>query len=265
MAISIPYLQIEPTTRCNFTCGFCVGRTMNQGNLTLDMFEQVITGVSGLKHIQLQGEGEPFSHPDLFRMISIISRNHPEAKISITTNGTYLSRQNIERILNVGNIYSILVSIESPSPETFRKIRGGDLNKIKENMGRLQEEKRKRGISYPVLGLAVTVMNKTFSEFGDIVNLYKELSLDGEFTIQYLQNMETYSSVYDEEMSKQIPSPKKISEFRKEINENQEWREFLAARKVEGFFDEMYANQGSLPCVWLNRALYINQTQGKLP
>lgn len=258
MPYQVPYLQIEPTTKCNFTCGFCVGRTMEQGMISVDSFASVIDHIAELKHIQLQGEGEPFSHPDLFSMIDMIGSRHPAAKISITTNGTYLTPSTIEKIMNCPNIYSILVSIESPSPDKFRDIRGGDLTKIIRNMRNLMSEKRKRGISHPVLGFAVTILNSTFCEFSDIVELYNELGLDGEFTIQYLQNMKTYTDAYNERMQTEIPSLEQIKAFQREIDMEPELRKFLIEQKVPGFFDELYSPDCEAACTWLKQGLYVN-------
>ena len=38
--MTVECLQIEPTTRCNFTCGFCCGRAMSQSDLDLALFER---------------------------------------------------------------------------------------------------------------------------------------------------------------------------------------------------------------------------------
>jgi hypothetical protein len=33
---AVRFMQIEPTTRCNFTCKFCCGRQMDQSNLDIE-------------------------------------------------------------------------------------------------------------------------------------------------------------------------------------------------------------------------------------
>src|SRR5437868_464777 len=66
----IRFAQIEPTTRCNFTCGFCAGRYMPQRDLTWDDFQTFLAAHPALRHVELQGEGEPLLHPLFFDMVA---------------------------------------------------------------------------------------------------------------------------------------------------------------------------------------------------
>src|SRR5437016_4171167 len=122
-ALDAAFLQIEPTTKCNFTCGFCAGRHMPQANMEVERLEQIVSAVEGLRHVELQGEGEPMLHPRFFEMARIIRRMHPAAKISLITNGSLLNEENVARIIDIG-FHKISVSIESPNHEAFAEIRG---------------------------------------------------------------------------------------------------------------------------------------------
>jgi hypothetical protein len=48
---SLEYIQIEPTTRCNYTCGFCAGRHMEQQDLDFSIFKRMIDAIEDLKHL----------------------------------------------------------------------------------------------------------------------------------------------------------------------------------------------------------------------
>src|SRR5262245_45883400 len=61
--MSVRFLQIEPTTRCNFTCGFCAGRAMAQTDLPFERFAETLDSFPAVEHIELQGEGESLMHP----------------------------------------------------------------------------------------------------------------------------------------------------------------------------------------------------------
>ena len=71
ITLTIRYAQIEPTTRCNFTCGFCVGRSMSQGDLSLESFSKILELHPDLEHIELQGEGEPTLNRDFVKMLAL--------------------------------------------------------------------------------------------------------------------------------------------------------------------------------------------------
>src|SRR5690242_17110340 len=104
------FLQIEPTTRCNFTCGFCAGRAMPQTDLGAATYEATRAAFPGLQHIELQGEGESLMHPRFFEMVQAARARG--VKISLISNGSYLFQDNVDKILDLG-IERIMVSIES--------------------------------------------------------------------------------------------------------------------------------------------------------
>ena len=54
----VTHLQVEPTTRCNFVCGFCCGRAMDQSDLSFEAFEQMLARFPDLERLELHGEGE---------------------------------------------------------------------------------------------------------------------------------------------------------------------------------------------------------------
>ena len=103
-------LQFEITTRCNFDCFYCAGRTMRQGDMSYDAFVGLLnahiarSGVPAL--VSLQGEGEPTLHRDFLKMAELV-RKAGSVPYTIT-NGTY---KHPERL--VGVFQRIGVSIDA--------------------------------------------------------------------------------------------------------------------------------------------------------
>lgn len=246
----IKFLQIEPTTRCNFNCKFCCGREMPQNDMDLEDFTKIVSSIQNLEHIQLQGEGEPFLNKEIFKMIDIIYKYHPNVKISMTSNGSLLTDTVISNLID-RKIHSILISIESPDSTGFKYLRGGDLNIVLDNLRNFMKKKIERKAVFPKVGLAVTVLKDTVKDISKIKEIYRELHLDGEFTIQFLQEMKEYSKVYDEYMMTQfLNSDEKKSIFEEMSSDD-------IGSFSDGFFDGLYSFNGK-GCCWLENGLYVS-------
>jgi MoaA/NifB/PqqE/SkfB family radical SAM enzyme len=255
--VSTQFLQIEPTTRCNFTCGFCAGRSMPQTDLPREHFTAALTAFPDLQHIELQGEGESFMHPHFFDMIA--EARTKNVRISIITNGSYLSQENVDRLLDVG-IERVSVSMESADEGLFRKIRGGRFDKVKRGIETLVQTRIARGLDRPSVGLSITVMKQTRGELPRILALYEELGLDGGITLQPLERKADYASHYDAAMLAQTLSDEELGDV---------WVEFLGDRtvralqkqksKIPGFYDELMVGwrPGQRRCPWLDGGVFV--------
>lgn len=251
------FLQIEPTTRCNFTCGFCAGRAMPQTDITWQTFANTLAAFPALEHIELQGEGESLMHPAFFEMVG--EARSRGVRVSFITNGSYLTQANVDKLLDVG-IERISVSIESADEGMFRKIRGGKLDKVVRGIETLLGTRQRRGLDRPSVGFSITVLQRTRGELPAIIALYEKLGLDGGVTIQPLERKADYARGYDEDMKQQTLSDDEVGDV---------WVEFLGDRtiralqkrksKVPGFYDELMATwrPGQRRCPWLDEGAFV--------
>jgi MoaA/NifB/PqqE/SkfB family radical SAM enzyme len=253
---NLSFLQIEPTTVCNYTCGFCVGRHMPQKNMALETFTDAVSAVKGLKYVSIQGEGEPLLNHDFFEMVRIVKSLHPEVSISFITNGSLFSLQNIREILVLG-IDRIMVSIESANDHMFKEIRGGKLSKVKAGISLLLEERNKVELSRPVIGFASTIMNSTYMDFKGVADLYRELNMDGGISYQYLQQMSSYYDIYSQEMKGHVMSHGNVSDFEKIIAGDERYLKLKIDAYVTSFYAALYDSRGN-GCPWLESGLYVN-------
>jgi MoaA/NifB/PqqE/SkfB family radical SAM enzyme len=264
--MSVTYLQIEPTTRCNFTCGFCCGRKMDQSDLNFDAFVNTLEQFPNLKHIEIQGEGEPLLHPQFFEMAKLAQEKG--IKVSTITNGSMFTPQRIENILEVG-ISSILVSIESPDTEEFKQIRGGNLDKVITGIEALLIARNSLNQIYPAVGFAVTVLKQTRHHLAAIAHLYHRLGMDGGILVHLLSSMEPYAQVYQEQISSQLLSPIEQalvwSKYAKILGSDDYyespiqhfWDDLL--HKQKGKNSQTTQTSGFHSCPWLDQALFINR------
>lgn len=249
---TVDLLQIEPTTRCNYTCGFCAGRYMEQSDLPLQRFVAALDAYPGLQHIELQGEGEPLLHPQFLEMLELARARG--IKVSFITNGSLLSEAAIERILDLAP-EKIAVSMESADPRLFQEIRGGKLEKVIRGLETLMARRRMRGQERPAVGLAITVMKRTRNELPAIRQLYERLGLDGGITVQSLQNMDAYSQHYGEDLRSELLSSSEKAELLQQAKAVP-----VKRSSVTGFHDYLLGNWRPTQrrCPWLERGLYVN-------
>jgi hypothetical protein len=211
--LRVPFAQIEPTTRCSYSCGFCAGRHMVQADLDCGVFEQFLQRIEGLAHIELQGEGEPLLHPRFFAFVAAAQTRFPGVRVSMLTDGSLFTAQHIDRILEHG-IHRIFVSMESADARRFQDIRGGTFDRVRRGITALLEARTRRGATTPVVGIAVTVLSETIDDlFDTIAPLYCELGLDGGITVQALQTMPQYLRFYTPAMLTQRVGPTDEARF----------------------------------------------------
>lgn len=256
--MTLPYLQIEPSTICNYTCGFCAGRHMTQKHMKMETFKEVISAIQGLRYISIQGEGEPLLHPDFFEMVRTVRSEHPEASVSFITNGSLFSSDNIEEILSLG-ITRIMISIESADADLFREIRGGKLEKVISGIRRLVQTRNSKKLSQPVIGFAVTVMRKTMKDFKNVIALYRELEMDGGIAMQHLQKMESYFDIYDEEMKSQVLEREDIEWFESALKNDFPLGEIHDQAECSTNFYSSLIALDTPGCPWLEHSLYVNR------
>jgi MoaA/NifB/PqqE/SkfB family radical SAM enzyme len=253
----VRFLEIEPTTRCNFTCGFCCGRHMVQQDLDPAAFEAALDAFPGVEHLELQGEGEPLLHPRFFELVELARSRG--IRVSCITNGSLLSAENVARLLDLG-LEKLMVSFESLEPAAFRRLRGGKIEKVIDGLERLASERRARSLERPSIGLAVTVLRDTLDELPAFVALYRRLGLDGGINLQPLNPMPGYRRHYDAWLSGQLLTD---GELRRQM---ERWRAepvhgiaMDGTSPYRGFFDELFHGfeSGARLCPWLERGAFV--------
>ena len=258
------FAQIEPTTKCNFICGFCCGRQMDQSNLSPSKFKQVLDLFPDIQHLELQGEGEPLIHPEFFEMIDLASKRG--INLSFITNGSLLTDANIQKILD-NNITSIRISLETLNPEKFQKIRGGSFAVVEKGIMRLMAARSQRRLDKPSVGFALTVLASTLSDMPSIFEFYCRLGLDGGIAIQALNKMPQYTQSYDETMQTEyLIREKHQGEYQTYMTSEIVQKIWQQKSPHTHFYDELFKarpvdlEKGRLAvCPWLEEGINIDR------
>ena len=103
-------VYVEITNICNRNCSFCPGTQRPLRRMSIEEFSLILDKLDGItEYIYLHVMGEPLTHPDLPKFISMASERG--FKCSITTNGTLLSKHGDSLI--AAGVYKVNVSVHS--------------------------------------------------------------------------------------------------------------------------------------------------------
>lgn len=131
------YLQVEITSRCNLKCRMCpltLGTTASSGSdghiSELD-WDQVKRLGRLCGRVAILGFGEPAMHPKFVSMLQELDDLGIET--SFSTNG--IGGEAIARHLSsLKRLRCVNISIDSPDPQIYEEIRGGDLGRALKGM-----------------------------------------------------------------------------------------------------------------------------------
>jgi len=207
-------LNIEPTTRCNFNCWYCIGRSMVQADIDFNGFVSAIDNFPTLQIVAIVGEGEPLLHKQFFDMVRVCKERG--LRVVTVSNGSPFSESVVKKLCESGVDY-IAVSIDSINPKTFADSRiDGDLEKVWSNIKRLADYKNANGYRYPMIGLKGTLFDHTQDELPAITMEAKKHGVDMFEAFQSLNPKKTYVNIYPEDkihLLKNAPSiSKRMSE-----------------------------------------------------
>lgn len=239
--------QIESTSLCNLRCRMCIRSKMGvpAGNLSFENFRKILDKLDSLFKIHLQGQGEPFLNPEIFKMIEYANKRG--ILIMLNTNATLLNKNIVDKICSL-DIGGITVSMDSTKKELYEHIRrGAKFEKVLENVKLLTSEieKRKRNT---IVSLATVVLKDNVDELPDFINLARKLGIK-KVIFQIIQRKKDYIDSYDKAVKKQISIGEE--QLRKKIEEARN----LA--KEYGIFLVSEQQAKSPGCVWPWRSIYI--------
>lgn len=170
----ITSLIIEPTNTCNLRCTFCFvteGMTREGGFMDLDLFKKIIDDCPDLEHLCMHNWGEPLLHKDIFKMIEY-AKNKGVNYVVMNTNGTLVTDKIIDRIVD-SKLDIIRFSIDG-SAETFKRVRGVELQNIEQNINKLKKVKEKRRPKLK-MGVVFTVEEDTEGDAEDYIAHWEKI------------------------------------------------------------------------------------------
>jgi radical SAM protein with 4Fe4S-binding SPASM domain len=174
--------QIEPTNFCNLSCPLCFTTSETaarpSGLLSFNRFKAFIDEAGDyLLLIVLWNWGEPFLNPELFKMIAYAKSKN--IVVHSSTNGhVKFDEATAGQLVDTG-LDSLVFGIDGARQETYSQYRkGGNLEKVLENVKTVVRAKKRKGSRTPRLTLRFVVMQHNEKELTLARRLAEELEVD---------------------------------------------------------------------------------------
>jgi radical SAM protein with 4Fe4S-binding SPASM domain len=149
----------------------------------------------GVKSIMYAGEGEPFVHRDMARIIR--GTKERGIDVGITTNAVLLKPTIVEEILD--SVEWIKVSFNAGTKETYAKVHRGrtqDYDIVLANMAHAVKVRQERG-SKCTLGFQTVLLPENQDEVLGLAKLCREMGLDYLVVKPYSQHPQSHTRVYE--------------------------------------------------------------------
>ncbi len=145
-----PYVQIEPTSLCNYRCTFCFQRDTEffakanpaMGAMSFERFRDLVDQIEGhVEFVSLDARGEPLLNPELPRLLEYTTGKFLGLKLN--TNTSLLTEAAAHAVLASG-ITTLVFSADAATEPLYSRLRvNGRLDRVLRNIDRFQEIKAK--------------------------------------------------------------------------------------------------------------------------
>lgn len=175
-------IQFELIALCNLRCIMCpltlVGHTRSKYKMySLDDLQKMREIFEHAYEIELTGFGEALLHPQIIEVLRFFKGC--ELCVHLTTNGLLLTIEKADAIVQEGLVDVVRVSMDAARAETYAQIRrGGDFEKLLNNLKYFMGLKRKLVKSKPPLHLLFIAMRHNIEELPEFPQIAQEVGAD---------------------------------------------------------------------------------------
>ena len=163
-------LTIETTTLCNSHCTICpYGKITRAAKMSMENFRSLVDECARhpVKHIALSLYGEPLMDTFIVRRVRYIRKVLPNCEICIFTNGSLMTKDTGEELLDAG-LSHIIFSVDGLTANTYNKVRPLDFDLVVANIHTFLEMNDQKG--HPCkTRVHMTATKETIAEAGRFV------------------------------------------------------------------------------------------------
>lgn len=173
-------LGLYLTYECNLSCIMCQKNSVDENVYTrpASMDFAMLTSLLRKHHrtlsiVRLHG-GEPFMYAHFEELIDLL--NELKLKYTILSNATHITPALAAKLMK--NCIQLSFSIDSADPEMYAKIRrGADLRMVEQNIQCINDLKKQKRQSTPILNLASVMFTFNISGIADLVRFCNKYNI----------------------------------------------------------------------------------------
>jgi radical SAM protein with 4Fe4S-binding SPASM domain len=203
-----PYLQIEPSSICNYRCVFCYQtdekfsekKSVHMGSMSLDLYKNIIDAAEGnIEFLSLASRGEPLICKDFTGMMEYSIGKFMNLKVN--TNASLMTEAHCHALL-CGGARTIVFSADAAEEPLYSQLRvNGKLERVLRNIERFQKIRETQYSSCRIISRVSGVLVKEFQNMESMKNLWGGL-VDQISFVKY----NPWENVYDSPLS-QVNQP----------------------------------------------------------
>jgi radical SAM protein with 4Fe4S-binding SPASM domain len=182
MHAGMPFsISVEPTTSCNLRCPGCPTGLKQlkrpQGYIDAEKFKEILGQLNPhLAYLMLYFQGEPFLHPDFFKLLDLARENRIYTATS--TNAHFINNQRARKVVESG-LDRIVISMDGAEQATYEKYRmNGDFATVRQGVLELMYWKKELGSRTPYVILQCLVFRHNEHQIAEVKKLASELGVD---------------------------------------------------------------------------------------
>jgi MoaA/NifB/PqqE/SkfB family radical SAM enzyme len=219
------WVSLETTAICNLRCVQCPRENPSTRFVETEMDESVaekfLENLPYVTHLQLFGLGEPLLSKLFWKMIEDY-RTKDIDLVDANSNGTLFTERNVDRLLR-SNLNFVNVSLDAATPLTYKRIRGGNFEKVIAGTKRLTARRRDLRASGELgranfrIWMNMTLMVENIRELPLFIELAHEVGVDAVdvwqmnmrsdgTTINWRLTHDEWTFVYDEQHLSNAPA-----------------------------------------------------------
>ena len=173
--MSLKKIYLELTNRCNMSCSICYRKSWDESprDMSPELFDRLapdMLATESLQAVVLGGIGEPTCAPLLARAMEVLGRYH----LTLTTNGLDISDALLRTMVACTD--RLVFSIDGLH-ERFARIRGADLDRILDNITKVNRLKAQQAVQAPQVAVQFVLSRDSVDDIFKVVDLAQSLNL----------------------------------------------------------------------------------------